>query len=406
MKTIRQSAVAEALNRRTFFNPYSAAKVKRQQVVPLVGVLLIALGGNCTQAAEATYKLFGREVGGYASKGDLAAIVKKDLGPRAALADWDEIKTLYGGTEADLKAFCEKVGLAPNGSAWVTKGGNGFWQDERRYFIYRADHKLPEDFMLHEQMQNNFLLLGSWYTPRPILVKIIDFNATDAALLAKADKLLATANSANISGVYALVSVNGAKVPANVSHEGRALQVRSGTFTIKADGKCASKMTFVPPSGTELTVEVSATYTREGPRLDMQWEGAGGTSGTIAGDTFTMDNEGMVLVYRRMPTGGGPASAKIGAAEAQKHYNETLVVTGQVAQVTFRPAVVYLNLDKPFPDSPFAAVVFSAVTNRFGDLSMFKGKKVEIKGTIKEYRGKPEIVLEETNQLRVVGETE
>ena len=32
-----------------------------------------------------------------------------------------------------------------------------------------------------------------------------------------------------------------------------------------------------------------------------------------------------------------------------------------------------------------------------------KGKDVEIKGTIKEYRGKPEIVLEETNQLVAVG---
>jgi len=47
------------------------------------------------------------------------------------------------------------------------------------------------------------------------------------------------------TGIYALVSVNGNKVPASVSHDGTALQVRSGTFTIKADGTCSTKTVFV-----------------------------------------------------------------------------------------------------------------------------------------------------------------
>ncbi len=100
-------------------------------------------------------------------------------------------------------------------------------------------------------------------------------------------------------GVYALVSVNGIPVPANISHEGNALQVRSGTFTINGDGTCSTKTVFVPPSGTEVAREVGATYTRDGSRLTMQWKGAGRTVGTIRGDTFIMNNEGMVFVYRR-----------------------------------------------------------------------------------------------------------
>ena len=31
----------------------------------------------------------------------------------------------------------------------------------------------------------------------------------------------------------------------------------------------------------------------------MTWAGAGTTVGTVEGNTFTMTNEGMVLVYRR-----------------------------------------------------------------------------------------------------------
>ena len=101
------------------------------------------------------------------------------------------------------------------------------------------------------------------------------------------------------TGVYALVTVNGNQVPASVSHDGVALQVRSGTFTIKADGTCSTKTIFVPPSGSATTNEVSATYTKEGSKLTMQWQGAGRTTGTIEGNTFTMDNEGMVFVYRK-----------------------------------------------------------------------------------------------------------
>ena len=107
------------------------------------------------------------------------------------------------------------------------------------------------------------------------------------------------ANVTDPVGVYALVSVSGKPVPASVSHEGATLQVRSGAFTINPDGTCSSKMIFVPPSGTEVTREVGATYTKDGSKLNMQWKGAGKTVGTIQGDTFTMNNEGTVYVYRK-----------------------------------------------------------------------------------------------------------
>ncbi len=121
-----------------------------------------------------------------------------------------------------------------------------------------------------------------------------------AGLILSACKPQATADKgADLSGVYSLVSVNGKNLPASVSHDGVALQVRSGAFTLGPDGTCGSKMVFVPPSGKEVTREVSATYTREGAKLTMQWKGAGKTTGTIETNTFTMNNEGMVFVYRK-----------------------------------------------------------------------------------------------------------
>jgi hypothetical protein len=101
------------------------------------------------------------------------------------------------------------------------------------------------------------------------------------------------------TGTYSLVSVNGNKVPASVSHDGAALEVRSGSFTLQADGTCSTKTVLVPPSGREVTREASAAYTKKGSKLTMRWNAAGRTTGTIKGNTFTMNNEGMVFVYRK-----------------------------------------------------------------------------------------------------------
>lgn len=104
----------------------------------------------------------------------------------------------------------------------------------------------------------------------------------------------------NPVGAYTLVSVNGNQVPCELDHEGHKLAIKSGAFNINADGTCLSKMVFAPPgSSKDATREVKATYTRHAATLTMKWEGAGTTTGTVAGDTFTMNNEGMVLAYRR-----------------------------------------------------------------------------------------------------------
>jgi DNA/RNA endonuclease YhcR with UshA esterase domain len=93
---------------------------------------------------------------------------------------------------------------------------------------------------------------------------------------------------------------------------------------------------------------------------------------------------------------------KINAAEAKKHIGSEAVVTGKVAEVYKSEKVVHLNLEKAFPDHPFTVVIFATKTNLFGDFDKFKGKSVEVTGKVVDYRGKPEIVIETTNQLQVV----
>lgn len=96
---------------------------------------------------------------------------------------------------------------------------------------------------------------------------------------------------------YALVTVNGSNIPGMVNHGGHDIMLHSGVFTINADGTCTSETVF---GSQKVSRVVTATITREGSTLNMQWKGAGRTKGTIEGDTFTMNNEGMVFIYKKM----------------------------------------------------------------------------------------------------------
>ena len=93
---------------------------------------------------------------------------------------------------------------------------------------------------------------------------------------------------------------------------------------------------------------------------------------------------------------------KISALEAKKYYDETMIVTGKVVNVSRRPNITILDIDQPYPNAPLTAVIFQENVGQFGDLQKFRNQAVEITGTITEYHNKPEIILESTNQLKAV----
>jgi len=94
-------------------------------------------------------------------------------------------------------------------------------------------------------------------------------------------------------------------------------------------------------------------------------------------------------------------TVKIGTLDATSHYDQEMTVTGKVAEVTIRPTVTFLNLDKPFPDSPFTVVIFHGHSSFYGDANALRGKSIAIKGKIKNYHDKPEIALDDVKQLTI-----
>jgi hypothetical protein len=119
--------------------------------------------------------------------------------------------------------------------------------------------------------------------------------------LAACQEVVRPVDKNDITGIYYLLKVDDTALPGTVYHDDVALEIRSGTFIISADGTCFSRTRFTAPGGEEVTREVHAQYVVRDSRLIMTWEGAGMTEGTVEGDNFVMDNHGMIFEYTRNP---------------------------------------------------------------------------------------------------------
>jgi DNA/RNA endonuclease YhcR with UshA esterase domain len=89
-------------------------------------------------------------------------------------------------------------------------------------------------------------------------------------------------------------------------------------------------------------------------------------------------------------------------SETSSKIGSNALVTGYVADVVIREKVAYLNFDGKYPKNTFTAVIFPEKYELFGDLMSYKNKTVEVKGKIGTYSGKPQIILNNKNQIRVI----
>jgi len=93
-------------------------------------------------------------------------------------------------------------------------------------------------------------------------------------------------------------------------------------------------------------------------------------------------------------------------AEAAKHVGESATVCGRVVGTRFLESSngqpTFLNFDKPYPNTPFTAVIFGKDRSKFTEPEKtYNNKTVCVTGKIREYRGKPEIEVSALDQLQI-----
>ncbi len=91
------------------------------------------------------------------------------------------------------------------------------------------------------------------------------------------------------------------------------------------------------------------------------------------------------------------------AKEAWNHVGEDAVVCGKVVSVYYskrsKGKPTFLNLDKPYPNSPFTVVIWGDKRERFENIKSYKGRRLCFKGTIESYKERPEMEISSPSQV-------
>lgn len=93
----------------------------------------------------------------------------------------------------------------------------------------------------------------------------------------------------------------------------------------------------------------------------------------------------------------------VGACSAGKYLGRELIVEGKVVDTyhDLKSNTVFLNFEKAYPNQCFTGVIFSSNLYKFVQHpeDYYLNKTVRIMGEVKEYKGRPEIILEDPSQI-------
>jgi DNA/RNA endonuclease YhcR with UshA esterase domain len=94
-------------------------------------------------------------------------------------------------------------------------------------------------------------------------------------------------------------------------------------------------------------------------------------------------------------------TVEIADSDASKHIGDVVTVRGIVGNVyTSRAGNTFVNFGRPYPNQTFTAVIFRKNALLFPNVHSLEGSEVFVTGEVRLYKGKPEIILETSSQLR------
>ncbi len=117
----------------------------------------------------------------------------------------------------------------------------------------------------------------------------------------------------------------------------------------------------------------------------------------------------LTFLFAQFSTSFSHAEEKsITANDAAKHIGEVQTVCGIVVGTKFasqsKKQPTFINLDKAYPNQVFTIVIWGSDRGKFPEPpeDYYQGKKICVKGMIKAFRGKPEIIVNDPSQISIV----
>jgi len=116
---------------------------------------------------------------------------------------------------------------------------------------------------------------------------------------------------------------------------------------------------------------------------------------------------GLMLFCFASSSSAKPQAGHITAAEAKNHIGDTTTVCGNVVSTHFaartKGSPTFLNLDEPYPKQIFTILIWGSDRPKFGDPeTKYGNKKVCVTGLIKDYKGVPEVIVEQPSQIEIL----
>lgn len=98
-----------------------------------------------------------------------------------------------------------------------------------------------------------------------------------------------------------------------------------------------------------------------------------------------------------------PAPVTYPTTEAAKQIGHYDTIVGKVAEVSMsQKGTVFIDFDAAYPKQTFTAVIPARDVGRFAGLNEFRNRQVGVTGRLDLYNGKPEIVVNSPQQLKII----
>jgi DNA/RNA endonuclease YhcR with UshA esterase domain len=95
--------------------------------------------------------------------------------------------------------------------------------------------------------------------------------------------------------------------------------------------------------------------------------------------------------------------AKIKAIQAKNFVGKRVIVTGIVTQISVSTeGAIILNIGERFRLNELAAIINKPDLANFSNIILYRGRTVEITGTITGAKGSPQIILKNSVQIKIL----
>jgi len=77
-------------------------------------------------------------------------------------------------------------------------------------------------------------------------------------------------------------------------------------------------------------------------------------------------------------------------------------IYGKVINVyTSKKGTTFFDFCQDYKNCPFSAVIFKSDAAKFSNLEKYQGRIIEVTGLVKTYQGRPEIIINEPEQIKI-----